>query len=106
MKRVKFAEDAIFILRTLEDSDTFFYVSDGQVVRSLKELSDVLGAMSDETFRHHVKKNRNDFSKWVLKVLRDRKLARELSPIRNRRLAKALVDYRVVWLEVKAYEGG
>ena len=75
-----------------------------RTVRSLGELAHALGVMHDPTFHHHVRKKRNDFARWVEEVLMDKKLARELREITDRRLAKALVDFRLVWLDVKAYE--
>ncbi|MFH1182251.1 MAG: DUF5752 family protein [Candidatus Woesearchaeota archaeon] len=56
-----------------------FVVSDGRILKDLKELADALHDMSNDVFRHHVNEFRNDFSSWVRDVFGDQELAEELS---------------------------
>lgn len=57
----------------------FHFISNsGEVIKDLKELAMNLDAMSDEDFLHHVTEDRNDFSKWIGDVFKERRLAEEL----------------------------
>lgn len=66
-------------------ADKCFWVRDGRILANLKDLETALQEMTEETFRYHVNKEKNDFSKWVEEVLQDRTLARELKRVRTRR---------------------
>ena len=45
--------------------DKRFWCSDGRVLKNLPELEVALKEMSEETFRYHSNKAKNDFSMWV-----------------------------------------
>jgi hypothetical protein len=62
-------------------SESRFVVSDGRILKDLKELADALHDMSNDVFRHHVNEFRNDFSSWVRDVFNDQELAEELSKV-------------------------
>jgi len=42
-----------------------FYCVDGGVYHTLREFSDSLLRMSEDTFKHHVNTEKNDFSNWI-----------------------------------------
>ncbi len=65
-------------------AEKFFYVRDGQVLKSLHELPAALRVMSDETFRHHVNEEKNDFYNWTLHVFQHSSLARKIKSVRSR----------------------
>lgn len=52
-----------------------FYVCDGSVFNNLRELSDGLKRMSDESFSQHVNTEKNDFHNWIRDVFQEAKLA-------------------------------
>jgi len=81
--------------------DKRFWCQDGKVVKNLKELQEVLNGMSDETFRYHSREDRNDFSNWIRDVVRDEKLARDLSKARSHTQASQAVAHRISFLETK-----
>lgn len=56
-----------------------FWVNNGPILKSIEELANALPQMSNETFRHHVNGERNDFSNWIRQVIGDKKLAEELT---------------------------
>lgn len=58
--------------------DKSFRCHSGEMLRNLKELSAALANMSQETYQHHVSKDRNDFSIWVRDVIGDVTLANQL----------------------------
>ncbi len=64
----------------LEDvhKDKVFWCHDNRVMKNLDELVAALRKMSDDTFRYHVTKDKNDFSKWVRDVIGDSTLAEDL----------------------------
>jgi len=104
MLRVKTPQDAQQVLRPLENPSKFFNTCDGRELRSLQDLSNAIGEMDPGAFGHHVNNGSNHFAEWVSSVFSDKKLAREMREIHNQRLSKALVDYRLTWLDVKANE--
>jgi hypothetical protein len=48
--------------------DKYFKAKDGQVIRHLLALPAAIKQMDEETFRHHVNENRNDFLSWINNV--------------------------------------
>jgi hypothetical protein len=64
--------------------EKFFYVNDGQVIRTLHELPEALRAMSPETFEFHVNQQKNDFYSWASDVFNHAKLARKIKSAKNK----------------------
>lgn len=60
------------------NSNHYFFVQDGIVLKNVLDLSKQLDKMTDEVFRHHVNEMRNDFSNWIKDVFKEEKLAKEL----------------------------
>ena len=60
------------------NSDHYFFVQDGMVLKNVLDLSKQLDKMTDDVFRHHVNEIRNDFSNWIKNVFKEEKLAKEL----------------------------
>lgn len=67
--------------------EKYFWMNNGTVLKNLYELQDGLESISEETYGHHVSKEKNDFAKWVGEVVGDGKLAKELVTARNRESA-------------------
>lgn len=59
-------------------SENYFYVIDGSIIKSLRELADALDQISDDTFYYHVTDTGNDFCNWVKDVLKEMELAEKL----------------------------
>ena len=64
--------------------DQSFNLANGRVLKNLHELSNALISMDEKTFNHHITKDRNDFSNWILGVFKDEELARQIAKNRNR----------------------
>lgn len=60
------------------DSSSFFYLSDGSVIKNIEGLSKILEKMSEEVFRNHVSGDKNDFSNWVSDIFNEKKLSEEI----------------------------
>lgn len=67
--------------------DQCFWCNHGVVVHDLRELHDHLQEMSDEEFKYHVNKEKNDFSTWIRDVLHDSECAKSLERVKTRRTA-------------------
>ncbi|MBU1976204.1 MAG: hypothetical protein KKG59_07415 [Nanoarchaeota archaeon] len=55
-----------------------FYVQNGNILRNLEDLAHELSSMHDDTFRHHVNDERNDFYAWVNHCIQDKYLANKI----------------------------
>ena len=55
-----------------------FKLRNGQEIKTLKELADVLISMDDETFNHHVNQNDNHFANWVKDIFKNNELAEKI----------------------------
>ncbi len=68
-----------------------FWVTDGQVLRDLRELEAALAEMVNDVFRYHVSKGRHDFADWVEHVLCDADCAAALRRTRTPRTARVVI---------------
>lgn len=73
-----------------------FRLADGRTIRSLRELNNRLNDMEENTFNHHVNVERNDFAAWVKDVLKDEKLAEDLSKTKDRTVTKLIIANRIL----------
>jgi hypothetical protein len=72
----------------------YFYLSNGVVLRNLRELSDALKEMDEELFDKHVSDKKNDFADWVKHVFSHDELAASLQKCHSRKeMIKALDVY-------------
>ena len=78
-----------------------FQCRDGNTFRNLRELTEALTTMTEETFVFHANEEKNDFSNWVGDVIRDEKLARDLRKALNQTQAAKKVMQRITFLEGK-----
>ena len=68
-----------------------FWVTDGQVLNSLRALRDALAVMDAEVYRFHATGEQNDFVVWVAQVLQDADCAAALEKARTPKTARAVV---------------
>lgn len=95
-------EQAAHILGSVPSAQAFF-CHDGKVFTDMKELAEGLTAMSDETFGYHANAEKNDFSNWVRDVIKDEKLATDLTKAVTRLEAAGLVASRLAFLRGGLY---
>ena len=81
-------------IMTKVPEEKVFWCNDGQIFGDLKDLAEGLDRMSDETFVYHCNENKNDFSIWVLEVIGDEDLAKNLNTMENRQQAHKQVRQR------------
>ena len=74
--------------------EQYFILKNGQPVKSLRELIDILDYVDDSTFQHHVNEYRNDFSNWVREVIDEPDLADKISVAENKAsMLRALITH-------------
>jgi hypothetical protein len=56
-----------------------FFLQNGKVLNSVRELYDEIHKMPESVFFHHVTSERNDFSNWVKEVIGDKTLAGKIA---------------------------
>ena len=61
-----------------------FWVNNGPILKNMEELANALPMLSNETYTHHVNKEKNDFSKWINDVIGDQQLANDLLSSRSK----------------------
>ncbi len=83
------------------DEGLQFSFQNGRYARNLKELLAGVSSLKKEEYEHHVYFDHNDFSNWLLDVLGDDKLARDLFGAHQEQ-AIALLKGRVHYLEHQA----
>ena len=96
-QKIKEKEDTQKLLAEVTQKD-FFHCHDGQVLRSMKELSNALSVMTDETYACHWNTQKKDLSNWVRNIIGDVKLAMELEGSTSRSLAAWEVATRMAYL--------
>src|SRR3989338_3962607 len=60
------------------DSTSYFFVSDGTVLKNKGHLKSFLSTCSHATFSNHVNNEKNDFFNWVRDVFLDKELAERI----------------------------
>ncbi|MBW2977178.1 hypothetical protein KY347_07085 [Candidatus Woesearchaeota archaeon] len=91
-------------IRILADAnpEQCFWMNDGQVLKNLGELYKALSKAKKETYKHHVNKEKNDFSNWIRDILGDKKLADDLLRTKSKKDAVAKIRQRLQYLKKAA----
>jgi len=75
-----------------------FWVHNGQALRNLVDLAGALESMPAETFRHHVNKQKNDFSEWIRNSVKDDRLADAVARTVTKETIEILILRRIIGL--------
>ena len=78
-------DEAKYYLRSIEDSQAF-WINNGPIVKNVEDLHGALNDIDQNTFRHHVGSDHNDFHIWITEVVGDQELAKNF----GKRKAKML----------------
>lgn len=79
-----------------------FWVNNGPILKNLEELANVLPCIGDETFKHHVNNEKNDFSSWIRDAIGDQKLANDLLSSKSKESIVKKITNRLNSLRKKA----
>ncbi len=63
---------------------SYFKLSNGQIIKNLKELPDAIQRVDENVFRSHVNENKNDFAAWIYNVYRLSDLSAKLGPVKSK----------------------
>ena len=63
---------------------SYFKLSNGQIIKNLKELPDIIQRIDNTIFRNHVNENKNDFAAWIYNVYRLNDLSTKLGPVKSK----------------------
>ena len=66
-------------LEKIVAQENAFFLQNGKVLNSVRELYDEIHKMPESVFFHHVTPERNDFSNWVKDVVGDKTLAGKIA---------------------------
>jgi hypothetical protein len=81
--------------------DKVFLFHDGRTAKNLAELAAALSEIPEETFRHHVTEDKNDFSNWLRDVIGDVPLANQLKRVTTQTTTTRKVEARLDWLRAR-----
>ena len=77
-------EDANLILNDVVPKHEF-NIHMGTSIKNLQELAEALEIMDNDAFKHHVTKEKNDFSNWVKDIIEDVELSNDLLKAKTRK---------------------
>jgi len=74
-------------MKTKLTDDKAFYVKNGPVIKSVKELAEALDSdsISDEAFQFHLNNNNNDFINWIDGVYKASDLVKSLKRVKTKK---------------------
>ena len=93
-RKILFSKDINPILMDVVPKHEF-NIHMGTSIKNLQELAEALEIMNDGAFKHHVTKDRNDFSNWVRNVIEDIGLSKDLLKAKTRKRAFEAVSHRI-----------
>ncbi len=94
-------EDALKILSDVNPKHNFG-VCDGNILKNINDLLSVLKKMNKNVFQAHVNKEKNDFANWINDIIKDEKLAKDISKTKEKKEVIKKITQRVKWLNQKA----
>jgi hypothetical protein len=71
-----------------------FWCHDGQLFNDLDQLMAGFDMMSEETFMFHANEDKNDFSCWIIDVIGDKDLAKDIKKAKSKSEAKKITQQR------------
>jgi len=98
IKKILLPEDVNLILMDVTPNQ-HFNLHMGTSIKNLQELAEALEIMDDDAFKHHVTKDKNDFSNWVKNVIYDVDLSKDLFNAKSRKKAFDVVSQRIEQLK-------
>lgn len=79
----------------------YFFARNQVVIKDLSELKAALEQMDDGAFSHHVSEGKNDFSEWVRNIIKDKKLAADISNLTSKEDIVKSIEKRIEEAEKK-----
>ena len=64
--------------------ETYFYLANGFILKSIEELYHALSIMDDSLFEQHANQTKNDFANWIRDVFTETELANKISKTKSK----------------------
>lgn len=68
----------------LEEPSLYFWLVNGQGVRSIRQLIEQVPELTEEQFQYHVNEEKNDFYNWITDVFHDEEIANLIKQCKTR----------------------
>jgi len=90
------------------NSEHYFVLQGGKVLKDLDELVHFLRIVDKKTFEYHVNDSKNDFANWIRYVFKNRKLAEAIDDLRheNITLMIELIEKHAREMKILVVNGG
>src|SRR3989338_8213746 len=72
-----------------------FWLCTNENLRSLADVSEALQKATDDVFRYHVNRDKNDFEAWIREVIKDKDLAREIARVKTKETLVRKISERI-----------
>jgi hypothetical protein len=76
-----------------------FWLCTNENLRSLTDLSNALDKATNDVFRYHVNRDKNDFETWIRDELMDKDLAREIARVKTKETLLRKISERLEELQ-------
>jgi hypothetical protein len=86
------------------DEGSYFYVSDGTILKNARDMLNFLNKCSDEIFSSHVNLDKNDLANWARDVLKEKRLAKKMMRVTSRGELIGLVEERLTSSNVNSVD--
>jgi len=85
-KKVSVAKPKLAKPKILSDApqEHYFFLCNGQVIKNVKELADIMENIDDGVFNYHVTADKNDFANWIKDIFENVGLANELAGVKDK----------------------
>jgi len=93
-------KDALIVLSDVNPEHNF-WVHDGRILKNIRELLYALKNMKKDVFNYHVNKEKNDFANWINDIIKDTKLAKDMSKTKGKKEIIKKISKRIKWIEKK-----
>lgn len=72
-----------------------FWLCTNENLRSIEDVSKALEKASDDVFRYHVNRDKNDFEVWIRDIVKDKDLAREIARVKTKETLVRKITERI-----------
>ncbi len=82
----------------------YFHMNNDLILKNIHDLLDALEIIDEDTYKHHVTHDRNDFADWITEAIKNKKLAEKIDKCATREEMIAALESEPILLEQKQHE--
>lgn len=79
----------------IKNSEQYFYTCDNTALKNIKEMLEWMKNSTDESFSNHINSDKNDFTGWVLTILKDGVLSKKIDKLKDREEVVRAIENRL-----------